>query len=101
MKDAEILRARLIALLGRIVSVEEMRDALEMKQSTYYDQVKEGRLLSLDNLKLLARNLNVNEVELLADCGLLARTELKEYCERNICASCKYSPNPLTIRRKA
>jgi hypothetical protein len=101
MKDAQILRARLIALLGRIVSVEEMRDALEMKQSTYYDQVKEGRLMSLDNLKLLARNLNVNEVELLAECGLLARTELKEYCERNICGSCKYSPNPLTIRRKA
>ena len=79
--DAENLRAKLIGILGRIITVEELRSALEMKRQTYYDQVKEGRLMSLDNLKLIAHNLNVNEVWLLTECKLIDKDAVKEYCE--------------------
>lgn len=77
--DAEWLRAKLISLLGRMITVEEMRAALGLKQSTYYDQVNEGRLISLDNLKAAARNLNINEVYLLVECGLLDRQAAEDY----------------------
>lgn len=77
--NAEWLRAKLISVLGRMITVEEMRDALGLKQSTYYDQVKEDRLISLDNLKAAARSLNINEVYLLVECGLLDRQAAEDY----------------------
>lgn len=81
MKDteAEALRATLISALGRIVSVEEMRKALGLRQSTYYDQLKEGRLISLDNVKTLAGNLGINSLQLMVDCGLIDRGDVEEY----------------------
>lgn len=79
--ESELLRAKLIGIMGRIISVEEMREALGLKQSTYYDQLREGRLISLQNLKTLSDKLDINEVWLLAECGLIDRRSIKEYTE--------------------
>lgn len=101
MKDteAEALRATLISALGRIVSVEEMRKALKLKQSTYYDQVKEGRLVSMENVMALAENLGINSVRLLVDCGLLERRAVEEYFDSSYG---QYGGlGPMEIRREA
>ncbi len=79
--QAEWLRTRLIAVLQRMVTVEEMRAALGLKQSTYYAQVQEDRLLTLENLRVLARNLKINEVYLMVECGLLDDQALRDYVE--------------------
>lgn len=77
--DSELLRTKLIKILDRMVTVEEMREALGLKASTYYDQLREGRLLSLNNLKVLADNLGVNEIQLFVECGLLDPEALDKY----------------------
>lgn len=101
MKDgeAERLRATLISATGRMVSVEEMRKALGLKPSTYYDQVREGRLISLDNLTTLAQNLGINTVWLLVDCGLLDRESVEQYYD--MAGSDTSKPlGPMDIRRE-
>jgi hypothetical protein len=79
--DAEALRAKLISILGRIVTVEEVRGAMDLKTSTYYDQLREGKLISLDNLTTAARSLGINELYLLVECDLLDRHAAKQYAE--------------------
>lgn len=78
-EQAEWLRAKLISLTGRIIGVDEMRDALGLKQSTYYFQLKEGRLLSTENLKNAARNLGINELQLMIECGVISKEDLNSY----------------------
>ena len=82
-QDAELLRAKVIACLERIVTVDEMRKAMELPQRTYYDQSQEGRLINLKNIKALAHNLGVNEIWLLTECGLISKEAIAEYCKYN------------------
>ena len=77
--DADFLQAKLIGLMGRMISVEELRHALGVPTSTYYDQLKDGRLISRDNIATAAQNLGINEVQLLVTCGLLPRATVEEY----------------------
>lgn len=79
--DAEGLRVLLINMLGRVITVKEMHNAMGLKASTYYGQVREGRLVSLDNLRAAAHSLGINEVYLLVECGLLDRKAAGEYAQ--------------------
>ena len=78
----EWLRAKLIAITGRIVSVDEMRQALELKPSTYYLQQREGRLLSAENLRTAAKNLGISPVQLMVECGVISEDDLNSYQQR-------------------
>lgn len=75
------LRAKLIGFLGRMVSVEEIRQAMNLKTSTYYDQVKENRLINYENLLNTARAFGLNEVALLVEMELLDADAAAEYAE--------------------
>ena len=77
--QAEQLRAKLIALTGRMVGVEEVRKALELKVSTYYLQDREERLLTAENLKKVARNLGIDELQLMIECGIISEEALNSY----------------------
>lgn len=79
--DAEALRAKLISILGRLITVEEVRAAMGLKTSTYYDQLRAGSLISVDNLQTASHSLGINEVYLLVECGLLDRCAAKKYAE--------------------
>lgn len=78
--QAEFLRAKLISLLGRMLTVEEMREALELKSSTYYDQIANERLLNLDNIKAAARNLAINPIYLLVEAGMIDVADAETFC---------------------
>ena len=53
-------------LAGRPLSREEIWTAMELRRSTYYDQLEKGTLITADNLCTAARNLGINRAELLA-----------------------------------
>lgn len=78
-EEAEWLRAKLIGWVGRIITVEEIREAMDLKPSTYYAQVREGNLLTYQNVVKAARAFGLNEVFLLVECGLLDRDMLEQY----------------------
>lgn len=75
------LDAVLIGMVGRRLTVGEIITALEMSPTTYYQQRAEGRLVGRDNAAAAARNLGINEVELLLRCGLLNPQVIEEYLE--------------------
>jgi hypothetical protein len=69
-------------LVGRRLSTKEMCEALELSRSTYYEQREDGRLISADNLITAARNLGVNEVDLLVRYDLISASSAVEYIEQ-------------------
>ena len=82
MSDSEKqLDAVLSYLAGRRLRMSEILDALEMSRSTYYLQRDEGRLITADNLIRVARNLGLNEVDLLARYDLVTIESAAEYVE--------------------
>jgi hypothetical protein len=82
MSDSEKqLDAVLSYLAGRRLRMSEILDALEMSRSTYYLQRDEGRLITADNLIRAARNLGLNEVDLLARYDLVTIESAAEYVE--------------------
>ena len=82
MPDSEKqLDAVLSYLAGRRLRMSEILDALEMSRSTYYLQRDEGRLITADNLIRAARNLGLNEVDLLARYDLVTIESAAEYVE--------------------
>lgn len=52
-------------LTGRSLSREEIWTAMELRRSTYYDQLDKGTLITADNLRVAAANLGINRAELL------------------------------------
>ena len=52
-------------LAGRSLSREEIWTAMELRRSTYYDQLDKGTLITADNLRTAATNLGINRAELL------------------------------------
>jgi hypothetical protein len=79
---AKDLDAVLSYLVGRRLSTKEMCAALEMSRSTYYEQREDGRLISADHLIKAARNLGLNEVDLLVRYGLIAVSSAVAYTEQ-------------------
>jgi hypothetical protein len=75
------LDAVLSYLAGRRLRMSEILDALEMSRSTYYLQRDEGRLITADNLIRVARNLGLNEVDLLARYELVTFESAAAYVE--------------------
>jgi hypothetical protein len=68
-------------LIGRRLSTKEICQALEMSRTTYYEQREDGRLISADNLIKAARNLGLNEVDLLVRYDLVAARSAVEYAQ--------------------
>jgi hypothetical protein len=91
------LDAVLIGMAGRRLSVGEIIKALEMSSTTYYQQRADGRLITAENLIKAARNLGLNEVELLVRYGFIDPAAIEEYVEM-------YGANPTkpkaTTRRR-
>src|SRR4029077_4249661 len=89
------LDAVLSYLAGRRLRMSEILDALEMSRSTYYLQRDEGRLVTADNLIRVARNLGLNEVD------LLARYELVTFGSGGGAAEAPLGPPPVASKTRA
>ena len=68
-------------LVGRQLKLRELLEALQMSRSRYYSQLDEGRLVTADNLIRAARNLGINEVDLLARYNLITDDAIRSYVE--------------------
>ncbi|WEW73691.1 immunity repressor [Mycobacterium phage Nanz197] len=75
------LAAVLSYLVGRQLKLRELLEALQMSRTRYYNQAEEGRLITADNLIRAARNLGINEVDLLARYNLISDDSIREYAE--------------------
>ncbi|QWY80868.1 immunity repressor [Mycobacterium phage BaghaKamala] len=75
------LAAVLSYLVGRQLKLRELLEALQMSRSRYYNQQEEGRPITADNLIRAARNLDINEVDLLARYNLISDDAIREYAE--------------------
>jgi hypothetical protein len=68
-------------LAGRSLSREEIWTAMELRRSTYYDQLEKGTLITADNLCTAARNLSINRAELLARYRFIDPEEIAALAE--------------------
>ncbi|AEK08004.1 hypothetical protein ANAYA_45 [Mycobacterium phage Anaya] len=75
------LAAVLSYLVGRQLKLRELLEALQMSRTRYYNQADEGRLITADNLIRAARNLEINEVDLLARYNLISDDSIRAYAE--------------------
>jgi hypothetical protein len=73
------LDAVLSGIVGRRLTVAETHAALGVPYTTYRDQRDSGRLISCDNLVTIARNLGINEVELLVRYRLIDPDAFEQY----------------------
>uniref|UniRef100_A0AAU8GNX7 Immunity repressor n=1 Tax=Mycobacterium phage Pharb TaxID=3136626 RepID=A0AAU8GNX7_9VIRU len=76
------LAAVLGYLVGRPLKLREITEALQISRSRYYAQIDEGKLITPDNLVRAARNLGINEVDLLARFGVISDEAVLEYADR-------------------
>jgi hypothetical protein len=75
------LGAVLSYLAGRTLNKEEIWTAMELRRSTYYDQLDKGTLLTADNLSRAAANLGINRAELLTRYRFLDPDEITSLAE--------------------
>jgi hypothetical protein len=73
------LDAVLSGIVGRRLTSAETHEALGVSYTTYRDQRDSGRLISCDNLVTIARNLGINEVELLIRYRLIRPDAFEQY----------------------
>jgi len=76
------LAAVLSYMAGRTLSKEEVWTALEMRRSTYYNQMEKGTLITADNLRKAAANLGINRAELLTRYRLIDPVEVASLAEQ-------------------
>jgi hypothetical protein len=69
-------------LAGRSLSREEIWTAMELRRSTYYDQLDKGTLITADNLRTAAANLGINRAELLTRYRFIAPEEVTALAEQ-------------------
>ncbi|MGH3531250.1 MAG: hypothetical protein ACRDUT_09325 [Mycobacterium sp.] len=93
------LDAVLSGIVGRRLTVAEIHQALGVPYTTYRDQRDSGRLISCDNLVTLARNLGVNEVELLIRYRLIDPRAFEQYARAMLLPDEDTDSHPL--RRRA
>ncbi|QFG11657.1 immunity repressor [Mycobacterium phage Guanica15] len=74
--DAQRLAAYLGFIVGRPLKQREILEALQMSKTRFYGQRDDGTLIRPDNLVRVARNLNINAVDLLTHFGLIADEEV-------------------------
>lgn len=77
--DIERLQVVLITLLGRKVSMNEIRLAMNLKTSTFYNQKDKGRLISLDSVSGVASYFGVSPTALLVEMDLLDERDASEF----------------------
>jgi hypothetical protein len=87
------LDAVLIGMTGRRLTVGEIIAALELPSATYYQQRRDNRLISAENLVKAARNLGINELALLVRFKIVSPAAIDEYVEL-------YGANPQTPKAK-
>ncbi|AFN37788.1 transcriptional repressor [Mycobacterium phage MacnCheese] len=75
------LAAVLGYLVGRPLKLREILEALQISRSRYYAQIDEGKLICPDNLVRAARNLDINEVDLLARFGVISDESVLAYAD--------------------
>ena len=75
------LAAVLSYLAGRTLSKEEIWTAMELRRSTYYDQVDKGTLITADNLSTAAANLGINRADLLTRYRFIDPEEVTSLAE--------------------
>jgi plasmid maintenance system antidote protein VapI len=68
-------------LVGRPLAATEVYEAFGYRKSTYYKAVREGRLISADNLIRVARYFGLNPVDLQVRFGLIEPEAVTEYLE--------------------
>jgi hypothetical protein len=68
-------------LVGRSLPATEVYEAFGYRKSAYYKAVREGRLVSADNLIRVAAYFGLNPVDLLVRFGLISREAVTEYLD--------------------
>lgn len=68
-------------LLGRPLAATEVYEAFGYRKSAYYKAVREGRLVSADNLIRAARFFGLNPVDLQIRFGLIEHDAVTEYVD--------------------
>lgn len=66
-------------LVGRPLAATEVYEAFGYRKSTYYKAVREGRLVTADNLIRAAKYLKLNPIDLLVRFGLIPIDSVTEY----------------------
>src|SRR5205807_3340098 len=92
------LDAVLSGIVGRRLTVAETHAALGVPYTTYRDQRDSGRLISCDNLVTIARNLGVNEVELLIRYRLIDPNAFEHYAHAMLLPAEDDNAPPLSPR---
>lgn len=80
--DERLLNSVLVKLTERPLSKKDVQTAVELSSSSYNEAWKKGTLLTADRLILAAKNLRLNPVELLAECGVIAPSDAVNYVEK-------------------
>lgn len=78
-KDLDAVLSGIVGRRLTRLTVAETRAALGVPYTIYRDQRDSGRLISCDNLVTIARNLGVNEVELLIRYRLIDPDAFEQY----------------------
>jgi hypothetical protein len=66
-------------LVGRPLAATEVYEAFGYRKSAYYKAVREGRLVTADNLIRAAKYLKLNPIDLLVRFGLIQLDTVTEY----------------------
>jgi hypothetical protein len=66
-------------LVGRPLAATEVYEAFGYRKSTYYKAVREGRLVTADNLIRAAKYLKLNPIDLLVRFGLIQLDTVTDY----------------------
>ncbi|MGH3597349.1 MAG: hypothetical protein ACRDUT_15525 [Mycobacterium sp.] len=68
-------------LVGRPLAATEVYEAFGYRKSAYYKAVREGRLITADNLIRAATHFGLNPVDLQIRYGLIHHDAVTEYVE--------------------
>lgn len=68
-------------LVGRQLAASEVYEAFGYRKSAYYKAVREGRLVTADNLIRAAKYFGLNPVDLQVRFGLIEPEAVAEYLE--------------------
>jgi hypothetical protein len=66
-------------LVGRPLAATEVYEAFGYRKSAYYKAVREGRLVTADNLIRAAKYLKLNPIDLLVRFGLIQLETVTDY----------------------
>lgn len=79
--DDDRLYAILVALTGRRLTMTEVYEAVGLSRQQYSTVRSNGKLVTPNRMILAAQRLNINPVELLTECGIVAPRDAAEYVD--------------------